>query len=268
MSLVIAEPEINAPSTEQSFPMPVTRFLDEAEKHLNRGDIILSRSPTLASWLIRRFTGGFFSHAALVFLIPQPEEGFENTFLVESVSEGVGIASLKAWIAGRRPVAEIAILRVEQAGLDDNYFRRVRGLMLDHVKSGYDYSRVFRLGLAFLFASRLGWFSVKEGGRKSMRAAIRQTRTRRFRWVPPQFICSGFIQYGYVAALARQGEDASRVVFKEGLSERDRDGLLATTPEDIARSPKVTWRFVARRGWVHRVADYAEARRIISVVKS
>ena len=264
MSADVAELEVNAPAGERSFPMPVARFLAEAELHLNRGDIILSRSPTFSSWLIRRFTGGFFSHAALVFLVPQPEEGFTNTFLVESVSEGVGIASLKSWIAGRRPIADVAILRVDQPGLDDGYFRQVRGLMLDYVKSGYDYSRAFRVGLSFLFASRLGWFSVKDGGRKSMRAAIRNTRQRRFRWVPPQFICSGFIQYGLVAALARRGEDAARVIFKDGLSVSDRDGLLATTPEDIARSGKVTWRFVARRGWVHRVTDYAAAQRLIS----
>lgn len=268
MTAAVAKQSLNDPFTDKQFPMPVGRFLAEAEKHLNRGDIVLSRGNTLSSRLIRRATGGFFSHAALVFLVPQPEEGFSNTFLVESVSSGVGIASLKGWIAGRRPIADIAIVRVEQPGLDEDYFRQVRGLMLDYVKSGYDYSRAFRLGLSFLFASRLGWFSMKEGGRTSMRAAIRQTRSRPVRWVPPQFICSGFIQYGYVAALARRGEEASRVVFKDGLSELDRDGLLATTPEDIARSDKVTWRFAVRRGWVHQVKDYASARRVISGAKS
>lgn len=247
-----------------AFPMPVGKFLSEAEMHLKRGDIILSRSRTLSSHLIRIATGGFFSHAALVFLVPHPEEGFERTFLLESVSSGVGLASMDAYIGGRRPSEEIAILSIVQEGLDDDYFKQVRGLMLNYVKSGYDYHRVFRLALSVLFGFRLGYSRLRKGQGGSMREAITRTRQRRFRWVPPQFICSGFIQYGFVAALLRRGADASRVVFRSDLSPRDRDGLLAVTPEDIATSGIVTWRFVARRGWVHRVADYEAARKVIS----
>jgi hypothetical protein len=248
------------------FPMRVKQFLALPEQKLHRGDIILSRSPTLSSWLIRKATGSFFSHAALVFLVPQPEEGFNSAFLLESTSAGVGLSNLQSYVGGRRPQADIAILRLEGEGFDEGYFKKVRGLMLDHVKAGYDYGRVLNLGLSLNFGARLWWSRMSKGGKGSMREAIRRTRKRLIKWVPPQFICSGFIQYGFVEALRREDRPASAALFKEGLSEFDRDGILAVTPDDIAQSPKLTWKYVVRRGWVYEVTDYPQAQKIISSV--
>ena len=82
-------------AAELHFPMSVETFLKHAETLLMRSYVILSRSPTVSSWLIRIATGGFFSHAALVFLVPKPDDGFENTFVLESISAGVGLANLR-----------------------------------------------------------------------------------------------------------------------------------------------------------------------------
>jgi hypothetical protein len=246
------------------FPMRVSRFLDEPLPFINRGDIVLSRSPTLSSWAIRKATGGYFSHAALMFLVPQPDDGFNNAFLLESTGNGVGLANLRSYVGGKNPHADIAILRLEGSQYSENYFKKVRGLMLDHVQAGYDYGRVLNLGLALNFGARLGWSVLSKGGPGSMREAIRRTRTRRLNWVPPQFICSGFIQYGFVEAMRRDGLPVDPVLFKESLSEFDRDGILAVTPEDVANSTKLAWKYVIRRGWVHQAASYGEARKIIS----
>jgi hypothetical protein len=240
----------------------VKQFLANADHHMRIGDIVLSRSPTLTSWLIRYATGSKFSHAALVFLVPQPEDGLNNTFLLESISSGVGLANLRDYIGGRNPRAEIVILRLEGEGLDENYFKSVRGLMLDHVKSGYDFGRIMRLGLATAFGLRLGWSKIRKGPRNSMADAIARTRSRLHRWVPPQFICSGFIQYGLAKAAEAQGITAN-VMLKDGVYRGDRDAILAVTPEDVARSPRLTWRFVVRRGWVREVSGYDAALRVL-----
>lgn len=251
-------------SDKPQFPMRVKAFLELETPYLERGDIVLSRSPTLSSWAIRFATGGYFSHAALMFLVPQPDDGFNNAFLLESTSAGVGLANLQAYVKGRHPHAEIAVLRLEGPGFDENYFKRVRGLMLDHVKSGYDYGRVLNLGMSLNFGFRLGWSRFAKGGQGSMREAIRRTRKKYISWVPPQFICSGFIQYGFVEAMKRSGLPAAPVLFKDELSEDDRDGILAVTPDDVAQSLKLKWKYVVRRGWVHQVADNAAARKTIS----
>jgi len=241
----------------------VKAFLANAEEHLRIGDIVLSRSPTYSSWAIRWATGSAFSHAALVFLVAHPDEGFTSSFLLESVRGGVGLSNLRDYIAGKNPHAEIVVLRLEGEQFTESYFKKVRGLMLDHVKSGYDYGRVMRMGLSTVFSLRLGWFTLSKGQHQSMEHAVSTTTRKLHKWVPPQFICSGFIQYGLAKAAELTGVTAN-VMLKDGLSPNDRDGILAVTPEDVARSPRLTWRFAIRRGWVHPVTDYDEAMKRIA----
>jgi hypothetical protein len=242
-----------------AFPMPVNRFLKEAGEHLMRGDIIVSRSATLSSYAIRLATGGFFTHAALVFLVPDPEDGFENTFLLESVSSGVGIANFRSYLE-RKAHTDVGILRLEAPWYDARMRKLIRGVMLDRVKSGYDFKTAMRIWLSIAFGARLGWSRIRKGRRSSLATAVRTTRGH---WVPPQFICSGFVQYGFVELLRRNGRDPREGIFKDGLDPGDRDALLAVTPDDIARSPKLTWQFVVRRGWVHRATSYEQAIRTI-----
>jgi hypothetical protein len=250
----VLEPRTQAISAKQ--------FLAEASNHLKIGDIVLSRSPTLSSWLIRWAIGAEFSHAALVFLVAQPEEGFNSTFLLESVSSGVRIVNLRDYIGGRKPHADVAVLRLEGDGLTESYFKKVRGLMLDHVNSGYDFNRVMRLGLSANFGMRLGWSVLARGKSEGMREAIMRTRRRLHKWVPPQFICSGFIQYG-LAKAAELMNISTNVMLKEDVSRNDRDAILAVTPDDVARSERLKWRYVIRRGFVHDVVSYQDALRVL-----
>lgn len=238
------------------FPMRVSDFLAEADRYLNRGDIILTRGNYLSSRAIRLIIGSYFSHAALVFLVPQRQNGFNNTFILESMPSGIGLASLKSYIGGKRPSEDIAILRMTGRGFDQAYFKSVGALMLDYVKTAYDFGRAINLGLSLFFSLQRKW--SKTGRRFSMLK----------HWTPSQFICSGFIQYGFVEAMRRQGMDPSKAVLKKGISTEDRDGLLAISPQDIADSHKPKWLYAVRRGWVYKVENYAEAKESISGVQS
>ncbi len=150
-------------SEELRFPMPVEKFLRHAGRFLLRSDVILSRSPTLSSWLIRFGTGGYFSHAALVFLVPKPEEGFTNTFLLELVSAGVGLANLREYVDRKRGHSDLVIRRLNAPWFNDQLRAQVRGLMLDHVKAGYDYGIILRMALSVLFGLRFGLSRVAKG---------------------------------------------------------------------------------------------------------
>jgi Permuted papain-like amidase enzyme, YaeF/YiiX, C92 family len=245
-------------------PQTVSAFLNCSELCLKKGDIVLSRSPTFISWLIRKATGSSFSHAALVFLVREPGEGYENTFLLESTGKGVGIANLRHYISGRKPSAEIAIVRFKDTSLDHKFFNHVRGLMLDHVQAEYDYGIIARLTLSTLFGARLSFAKIQKGPKAAMQTAIERTRKRILKWLPPQFICSGFIQYGLVKAAVREGIDPSRVVLRKGLNAENASELLALTPDDISQSDKLRWLYVARRGWVYTVTDRVQAIQVIS----
>jgi hypothetical protein len=243
--------------------MTVKRFLADSETYLRRGDIVLSRSRTFWSWLIRTTTGSLFSHAAFVFLLPKEDERLDKTFLLESVSSGVGLANLQSYIEGKER-SQIAIRRFEQPWADDDFMKHVGGIMLNHVHAGYDYSRAAKIGLSVLFGARLSWFKVAANAKTSMRKAVQKTRVSRRKWIPPQFICGGFIQYGFVEAQRRRGGNPADVVFLEGVAPDETDKLLATTPEDLARSHKLHWAYVIRNGWVYQVNSADDVRKVIS----
>ena len=237
---------------EPHFPMRVGEFFKDSDRFLNRGDILLSRSPTIASLLIRLFSGSFFSHAALVFLLPQEREGFTKTFVIQSQFSGVGIADLETYVQGRTPIEEVGVLRLQGERFNQPFFKRANGFLLNEVNKPYDFHRLFRIGLSVLFGihqviSRVG----------------RRPNVYR-RWMPRQFICSGFIQYGLFAAAEIDNMPIARVILKNGLADPSKDELLGITPEDVATSSKLTWKYVIRRGWVYEISDYAGARRIIS----
>jgi hypothetical protein len=250
-------PPDNDSAVELQFPMPVETFLKHALRDPLSGEI----------GKIRLATGGFYSHAALIFLVPKPEEGFDNSFVLESISSGVGLANLRDYIDRKRGHSDIVILRLEAPWFNDELRSQVRGLMLDHVKAGYDYGKVFRLGLSFLFGLQLGISRVAKGKRRSMEDAVRRTRKRRSHGVPPQFICSGFVQYGFAEAARRNRLPVRDALFKDGLDPNDWQQILTVTPEDIATSDKLDWLYAITRGKVYRATTYAEAKAIISHAK-
>jgi len=238
------------------FPMTVKAFFANADRWLNYGDILLSRSPLMASQLIRLASGGFFSHAAIIFLLPRRHDHLTSTFVLESLFKGVGIANLQTYVSGDRPIEEVGILRLEGDGFSQDFFKQTNGILLNEVNKPYDYRRLWRIALSTFFGLQ--------------QAANRlQRRPNIFRrWMPRQFICSGFIQYGLFQAAQIKGLDPARVILKNGLTDPTPDEMLGLTPEDLARSKKISWKYVIRRGWVYEVENYDQAKRIISGARS
>lgn len=131
---------------ESKFPMRVGTFLKQADKHLCRGDILLSRSLTPASRMIRFISGSAFSHAAMIFLLPQKQEGFESTFVIESLFRGVKIASIDAYMSGRHAIEKVGVTRLEGKKFTQSFFKLTRGLLLNELNKPYDYLCLFLIG--------------------------------------------------------------------------------------------------------------------------
>lgn len=236
--------------------MTVKAFFSDADRYLNRGDILLSRSPLLASRLIRFASKSFFSHAALVFLLPQRNEHFTNTFVIESLFKGVGIANLETYVSGRKPIEEVGILRLEGQGFNQDFFKRANGILLNEVNKPYDFPRLWRIALATVF-----------GLHQAVQRMRRRPNIYR-RWFPRQFICSGFIQFGFYQAAHLSHLDPTRVLLTHNLKDPSPDEMMGVTPEDVATSDKLTWKYVIRRGWVYKVSNYEAAKQIISGARS
>lgn len=239
----------------RQFPMTVKHFFADADDYLARGDILLSRSPTYASRVIRYLSGHFFSHAAVIFLLPQGLEHFDHTYVIESLFKGVGIANLESYVGGKNPVEEVGILRLQGVGFNRDFFKRSNGTLLNEVNKPYDYSRLSDIALTTVFGFHRAVLKMRK-----MPNVFR-------RWYPRQFICSGFIQYGFYQAAKGEKIAVDKVILTNGLESPSTDQMMGTTPEDLANSDKLTWKYVIRRGWVYEAASYADAKRIISDVR-
>ncbi len=245
--------------------IPVEEFL--AQDRLMRADVVLCRGKKLSSKLIRWWTRSEFSHAALVFVIPNRDQGFNNTFLIESVSGGVDITDLKHYVEEQSKKYDVAVKRLDEewftGGENGSALQRlVRGCMLDFIKAEYDYGTIWYIVRTLISRFLFGVQQRFRGLEKTLDTAFERE------WqVPSQFICSGFVQYGFYEAVRRQIKQGelpagrlAQVLFRKDPPAQVTDRtLLAATPEDLARAPQLAWKYVIVDQQAYEVATEAEA---------
>ncbi|MBI4333207.1 MAG: hypothetical protein HY673_18230 [Chloroflexi bacterium] len=238
--------------------------LVEGDK-LKRVDILLTRSQgSLVGWLIRFGTRSYWNHAAMVYVIRDPKEGYSNTFIIESSGGGVDIHNISHYFE-RPKQHDVGIRRLEtewfQSGKTD-FPRKVRGLALQEIDDKYDYRRLVNIGrrilrqmiLAFLFP----WLRTRPEAKRRARLP----RIARIFGVN-SYICSGFVQWAYYTTVVRAQEkrNASEqmlrdVIFNpEILEAADEDTLLSTTPADIANCDRLRWKYIIKDGTVWEISN-------------
>lgn len=249
--------------------MPVETFLANADRYLRRSDVVLCRGKTsLFSRLIRWATKSQYSHAALVFLIPHFDNGFDNTFLIESVPSGVDVTDLRHYVIEGANNYDVVVRRLDHDWFTEDVQRIVRGRMLDFIKADYDFATIWTLAKS-TFERIVFGIQVRVSG---LERTLRKTHAKQ-KLAPAQFICSGFVQYG-MAETVRQLVQAGKlppacldaVLFRPGLTPvSDADAMLATTPEDIAATDKLQWLYVFVKKQVYRASTRAEVDRLLGV---
>ncbi len=277
-----AQPPVPPDVTPEVWPMPVEDFL--AGNYLERADVVLTRHNwDLASWAIRYATKSMFSHAAMVFTGPQFESGYSNTFVIESGTKGVDLTNLRDYIADKS--AFLAIKRFKKDWFDETKQARVRGLLLDKIKSTYNY-------WAIVHIVRNLWFGVQQSVQRD-RGAVRHHQQREGE-PPNEFICSGLVQIGFVEAVIEyikagqlppstindvvfEPEAASRLPEKADwgyldpeaskttavlFRKQNFDALQWVTPEDLAASDKLEWLYFIKDGLVYKVSTYDEVKKL------
>ena len=250
----------NVPSPAR-FPLPVRYFLLHAHQYLQRGDVVLLKGrASIFSWAVRWWTRSEFSHAELVFSVPSTEDGFERTFLIEASIDGVDITDLRHYARDLSLIYDIAIKRCEQPWMTVDVQRSIRGHMLNYIKANYDYWTI--LGFIRRLTSRR---SRPEGNSpEAQRKSLWRRRP------PTSFVCSGFVQYGFLAAVSRltqthelPEEALKQVLFRPGLHpDAPPQEILATSPEDLATTDRLTWKYAIKGGRVYEVGSYGQVRNV------
>lgn len=250
--------------------MTVEEFL--AENLLKRSDVMLSRhKKSLFSRLIMWSTKSSWSHAALVFVIPKLASGFEHTFVIESVGQGVDITNLRYYLVDHAKEYDVAFKRIESDWFaNDEEGKRirkgVRGSMLNFIKAEYDMGKILHIARMIIRKFLFGLRAKFQGHGQAIESLHAKDRL-----VPSQFICSGFVQYGYYDAIERKvkadelpPERLKEVIFHPQFTpEMDSKKLLATTPQDIATSDNLTWKYFIKGKMVYEVSSEEQVKALI-----
>jgi len=199
---------------------PIAYFLQQSDEgpHLRVSDVVLRANlnpKEIFSSLIRFATNSTWSHSALLYLLNDPPQGFDNTFLVEAMTTGVRVASWRdevippeQFTVGIRRLnvdwyAETA-RDIAKRDTDDpedvkgiGYLRHIRGLALDQINQLYNHNTVDELTALYIervtkrynipVISKLAG-DVANYFKQKDESVLR-------------FICSGLVQYSFFAAL-------------------------------------------------------------------
>ena len=265
------------------WPIPIAEFI--AGPYLEASDVLLMRQRS--SWfarLNRILTRSYFSKAALVFLVPHREQDFNSTFLIEATFSGVDLTDLASFFAAKEHQFVVAVKRLEVPWFEQEERNLVRGFMLQHVHAGYDYGQLLENLVSSLDRSRFVLLRFFLGPARAIRAITKTRDPNKLN----RFVGPGFVQWGFVETarfLIGQGllsEAAmSDVLFHRRLLATHREGMaaegtapqftdedvLGVTAEDLAKTPKLAWKYAIVDGEVYEIATEAEFKKIIRAAK-
>ena len=210
---------------------PLNYFLqpNDVGPYMRVSDVVLRvnlNPKDVFSRIIRFATNSAWSHTALLYLISDPPQGYDNTFLVEAMTSGIRVASwrnevfpFETFTVGirRLPLDWYAETPHDIARRDPNdpedtpgiaLLRHVRGMALDQVNGLYDENAIFEM--VALYAERVAkrhFAAIPEI------AAAADNAANLFRkWDESdanassvlRFICSGLVQHSFFSALRRR----------------------------------------------------------------
>ena len=241
---------------------PLDEFLSAG--HLQLGDIVLfRRKGSFFARNLTRFTGDYFSHSGMIFATPHTDPGFTNTYVLECSFSGVDITPIDRFIRNRGAYV-ICIKRLERDWVDARMRKIIRGHALNYIKAEYSFRTLtdlfFRTESHLLFPRRKS---------SKHRAQVLERNLRRGFKLPRAFICSGFVQYALFEAVKRSmGADISyseEQVLADCYFANERwtnslqADLLCVSPQDMADSSRLSWKYLIHQGDVREVASQDEA---------
>lgn len=241
-------------------PSSLSEFLSSGELQL--GDIILfRRKGSFFATNLTRLSGDYFSHCALIFATPHTDPGFTKTYILECKFSGVDITPFEHFIKKRNAYV-MCIKRLECPWFDARLRRAIRGHALNFIKAEYSFKTLTDL---FLRAEAHLLFPKHKTSQHRAKA-LRQTLRRGFK-LPNAFICSGFVQYAFYDAVRVANQSPTNLsdcyFANQRWTESLQADLLSVTPQDMADSEKLSWKYLIQNEEVTEVASQSDAMALI-----
>lgn len=216
------------------WPKKVEEFV--AGDYLQRADVILTqRAWDPVSFAIRTATDSDFSHAAAIYSVGGHDPGISSTWVIEAITGGVDLTRLDTYLEDKSTV--VAIKRLDQPWFREDLQNQMRGEMLEKIDAGYGYGIIVDYARSYAFAL----MSAVMGRREAIETVFRSNKENAADVTAANgFICSGFVQFGFVTAAIRFIEQGklepwrlNDVLFDDGVEKPPaKDGEEAKTALD------------------------------------
>ena len=243
---------------------------------LKRADILLAHSKG-SCWggLIRIGTHCYWNHAFILYMVRDPDQGYDETLIIDPRMGVIHLDNIAHYLGNPRRY-DLAVKRLDKEWFQNDsnvgglsYCQTVCGIALIEVADKSD-TRIVRISRGVLRQVRLAYRFIRrrikypKPGKKRLSPITK-------RLMISAYGCGGFIQWSYYLAVSRileESQDKNRlqdVTFNPRLIEPIRQyDLLSVTPADLARSDKLSWKYVVKDGVVWAVSSKEE---VVSIFK-
>jgi len=243
---------------------------------LKRADILLAHSKR-SCWggLIRIGTHCYWNHAFILYMVRNPDQGYDETLIIDPRMGVIHLDNIAHYLGNPRRY-DLAVKRLDKEWFQNDsnvgglsYCQTVCGIALREVADKSD-TRIVRISRGVLRQVRLAYRFIRrrikypKPGKKRLSPITK-------RLMISAYGCGGFIQWSYYLAVSRileESQDKNRlqdVTFNPRLIEPIRQyDLLSVTPADLARSDKLSWKYVVKDGVVWAVSSKEE---VVSIFK-
>jgi hypothetical protein len=245
---------------------------------LKRADILLAHSKrSYWGWLIRLGTRCYWNHAFILYMVKDPNQGYDEALIIDLRMGSIHMNNITHYFEYPNRY-DIAVKR-----LDKEWFQNETGLGgMYYYQAVCDIARretADKFGTRLVRVSR-GVFRQVRLAYRFARRRIRYPRLRKKKLSPitkrlkiSAYGCGGFVQWSYhqgVSQIFGESEDKNRladVIFNPRLVEPiTQHELLSTTPADLARSEKLSWKYIIKDGVVWEASSEEEISLILKLV--
>lgn len=232
---------------------------------LRRADILLAHSKgSYWGWLIRLGTRNYWNHALMLYMVRAPDQGYYEALIIDPKMGSIRVDKITHYFENPHKY-DVAIKRLDLDWFQNtedirkrSFIETVCDIAMLETTDKVD-TRLRRMGRGLLRQIKLVY--------RFIRRKIRYPRPRKKKLSPiakrlkiSAYGCGGFIQWCYYKGVShvlkdsREREWHKDVIFHprlaEPISEYD---LLTITPAELAKSDKLTWKYVIKEGEVWEV---------------
>jgi hypothetical protein len=242
---------------------------------LKRADILLAHSKgSYWGWLIRLGTRCYWNHAFILYMVRDPNQGYDEALIIDPKMGGIHTGNIAHYFENPSQY-DVAVKRLGKEWFQNDseigglpYCQTVCDIALRETADKFD-TRLVRYGRGILRQTRLVYRFARRKikyprlGKKRLSSITKRLKISAYG-------CGGFVQWCYyqgVSQILSEPQDKTRlkdIIFNPRLVEPiTQHDLLSTTPADLARSDKLSWKYVVKNGVVWEVSNEEEVSSIL-----